>query len=315
MLCPDCKTQTEAGSRFCSQCGTYLSVRPGFADWDLLQLSPESFLDSLAIGLPLIWLNADALWSESKEIAALGPRRAVGIMQALAEEEAAKVLLLFDAMRCPSSMFKEFRRLVRQVDQHLGKGIYARYYGTSPGDIAETKRIVEYERSGFVREGEFGEFILPNSITTGRESRLYVSYIRNDDGSHEWHQPFDPSFRLSGLGQSAAIRVADALYTAGLFKRDALAFASEFWRKKPFHDVGTDPLAPEAEGMLPWRSLTNMNIEMLHGLFERNLLSSLATLEVQQTIAHDLLFPLYPFDLAMTKNFDLLPEPDWPGEY
>ncbi len=244
----------------------------------------------------------------------LGPSRGVCILQGFAEEEAAKALILFDAIRCPASFADKFSRLVRQIDQHVGKGVYVRYYGTSPGDMTEVKRIVDSVRQGFYREGEYGEFILPNQIKTSRESLLYVSYVRNDDGTHGWLAPRNP-FHFEVLSNSGTMRAVKALHAAGIFEVEALKVVRDYWRKIPFADIGSDPLAVDRGTLILWRQLTDLNFGMLKELDRRGLLSSAATVEHQQTLLRELLFPLYPFDLSITKNFRDLPPPDSPYSY
>lgn len=314
MKCRDCDEANEEGYRYCFNCGAYLAVKPGPAHWDLLQLSRMDFLTTVAEGLPLIWENSARLWRESVDLRQLGPSQSVGILQSFAEEEAAKVLILLDAVRCPASSKNEFGRLVKQLDQHVGKGIYVRYYGTSPSDMTEVKRIVEVERQGFSREGEYGEFILPNSITTSRESRLYVSYVRNDDGTHEWHIPYKP-LHFEGLGSSGIIRVVEALHAAGVFEVESLKAFREYWESIPFVDIGDNPVNLDRETSIGWRQLTDLNLGMLKELDQRGVLSPAATVEHQRTLVQQLLFPLYPFDLSIRENFRDLPPPDSPYSY
>jgi hypothetical protein len=99
-------------------------------------------LEIVSEGLPLIYDNATALWNEAQEIGTFGNRRAVGILQLFAEEEAAKSLLLFDAVRCPRTRKEEFRRLVSGFGNHLAKGIYVKYYGSRLADLHEARTIV-----------------------------------------------------------------------------------------------------------------------------------------------------------------------------
>jgi hypothetical protein len=54
---------------------------------------------------------------------------------------------------------------------------------------------------------------------------------------------------------------------------------------------------------------------MLRTLAERSLLSADMTEETQVVLTHELLFPLYPFDLSLNRNFKELPPPDWPEDY
>lgn len=150
--------------------------RPQADHLHFLQLPRAQFLQTMSEGLPSIAQNALDLWREASEFANHGHRRAVGILQALAEEEAAKVLLLFDALRCPDRRRADRDRLVRQFATHLAKGIYANYYNTRPSDMREVGHIIERQRRAFYREGDYGEFIAPNWIVHSRELRLYVSY-------------------------------------------------------------------------------------------------------------------------------------------
>jgi AbiV family abortive infection protein len=247
----------------------YLPAKPGTSHRDLSQLSPKAFVETLAAGLPLIWNNASSLSEEAAQLERLGRHRSAGILNSFAEEEAAKVLLLFDVLRCPNSLSNRRGQLIGQLDNHIGKGIYVRYYRTSPGDLTEVKRIVDSERKEFWREGEYGEYILPNSITTSREERLYVSYIRKDDGTYEWSAPRDPLFHFSELSRSGVLRVAGALKDAGLFEHDTLRVARDYWQKFHFEDLGDDPLADKMETNVHWRDLTQMNYGMLHILAEQ----------------------------------------------
>jgi hypothetical protein len=46
---------------------------------------------------------------------------------------------------------------------------------------------------------------------------------------------------------------------------------------------------------------------MLRTLSEHDLLSAAITEETQTVLTHELLFPLYPFDLSLNRNFKELP--------
>lgn len=314
MKCGDCGVANDEGDRYCSQCGAYLAVEPGPAHRELLQLSRADFLITVASGLPLIWENASRLWAEASEMSQLGARRSVCILRGFAEEEAAKALILLDAVRCPASFGDKFSNLLKQIDQHVGKGVYARYYGTSPGDMTEVKRIVDSGRQGFYREGEYGEFILPNQIKANRESMLYVSYVRNDDGTRGWHAPRAP-FEFEGRIYPATIRVLDALRAIGIFEVEALKVFRDYWQEIPFADAGIDPQFVAQDRLVNWTKLTDLNFGMLKRLHQEDLLSRAATVEHQNTIIRELLFPLYPFDLSITRNFRDLPPPDSPYSY
>ena len=129
MVCRECGSTVPEGERWCS-CGEYVRREPGPSHRELLQLSSADFLETVSEGLPLIFSNMDELWQEATEISQIGERRAIGILQGIAEEEAGKILLLLDCLRCPTSRSDQRQALLKGFNNHLAKGIYARYYDT-----------------------------------------------------------------------------------------------------------------------------------------------------------------------------------------
>ncbi len=276
-------------------------LKPQSAPFELLQLTRTQFLDTLSEGIPLIVDNVIELWGEANEIAQHGNRRAVGILQAIAEEEAAKAILLFDAVRCPETRGGEFKRLVREFKSHLAKCICASYYNTCPADSQEAQRIVEGKRRSFYRDGEYGEYILPNSFIHFREGRLYVDYFRNADGSHSWVAPLKPDVLFGDIVPSGVIEVVEALSKLQVFTRKGLQIVSNFWHR----------VSPEG---LDWFTLHVHNTRMLEEM-EKEGFEFSAKDDAKQLVVEKLLFPLYPFDLSARKNFDDLPPPEDPMDF
>ncbi len=134
-------------------------------------------------GLPLIYDNATALWNEAQEIAALGNRRAVGILELFAEEEAAKSLLLFDAVRSPRARKDEFRRLVKGLGNHLAKGIYVKYYGSRLADLHEVRTIVNLERREVYREGDYEDRGLATHLDQTNRHNRFVRIQSRDEAN------------------------------------------------------------------------------------------------------------------------------------
>jgi len=308
--CKDCGSAIPDGERYCS-CGAYVRVEPRPSHKDLLQLSRAGFLDALSEGIPLIFGNTIALWREANEISQIGSRRAVGILQALAEEEAAKILLLIDCLRCPPSRAKKFQALLRGFDRHLAKGIYARYYDTSPCDLAEVRRIVDLERRSVYREGDYGEYTAPNMIIHWRERRLYVSYVRNDDGSHSWQAPYPPDLLDGQATPSGVITVVQSMNDLGLVAKTTLAEVAAYWQGIPFESVESDPMQADAAANISWGQLREYNLKMFQpgGVdFESG------DITAARRLIDRWLFPLYPFELEPYGSIaDLAPpeSPDW----
>lgn len=202
--------------------------------------------------------------------------------------------------------------MLKQFDRHLAKGVYARYYDTSPHDLAEVRQIVELETRSFYREGDYGEFALPNTIIYWRESRLYVSYIRNDDGSHSWHAPHPPDFLDGHISPSGAITVVSAMNDLGLFSKATLAEVAAYWQKIPFESV--DPSSPQSDSgtNVSWGQLRDHNLRM----FQPGGINFIAGgLAAAQTLVDRWLFPLYPFDLGERGSIADLAPPDSPDWY
>lgn len=289
--------------------------RPQPAAGDLLQLPRPEFLRTVSEGLPLIMENVANLRRESDEIAQHGNRRAVGILQAIAEEEAAKALMLFDAVRCPENRRHDFERLIPQFYQHLAKGIYAYYYNARPADVGETRRIIQGERQLFYREGEYGEYVMRNWILHYREAQLYVDYVRREDGSHIWQTPYPPDVLGGDVVPSGIIHLAEALNMVNVFSEAGLEVASRFWGAIPIHDDGGEHNEQEEEvPNPPWLELRAHNLRMLEELQNAGIPLVEEHQGAMQTIVNELLYPLYPFDLERIDNFnDLLPadDPDW----
>jgi hypothetical protein len=226
----------------------------------------------------------------------------VGILQAFAEEEAAKALLLFDSLRCPEDRGDDLARLKRQFDQHLAKLICAEYYNTAPADLAEVGHIIENGRRNCYREGQYGEYILPNHMLYMRERRLYVDYFRHADGSRIWQVPYPAEWLFGRVVASWAIEVASALFRLGILSERSLRIVSRFWNE----------ISPDE---IDRRGFEACNLEMLQELRDGGIIAREGTEAHAATIRERLLYPLYPFDLSPIDNFDDLPGPDWPDYF
>jgi hypothetical protein len=107
----------------------------------------------------------------------------------------------------------------------------------------------------------------------------------------------------------------DALHAVGVFEVEALKAFRDYWQEFPFTDAGIDSRPDAIDTIVNWTKLTDLDFGMLKRLDQQDLLSPAATVEHQNTIIRELLFPLYPFDLGITRNFRDLPPPDSPYSY
>lgn len=308
MICTVCHGKNPSGARYCS-CGAYLRAKPGPAPMDMLQLSKSAFLDTVSEGLPLIFGNAMSLWDEAQEIASLGSRRAVGILQSTAEEEAAKILLLIDCLRCPPKHSEQFKKLLKGFDKHLAKGVYSSYYNVSPSDLLDVSRIVSTYCKEFYRDGEYGEYVYRNSITDWRERRLYVSYVRNDDGSYSWQSPYPPELIDGQPCASGVIAVSAAMNDLGMFEQSILSQVAAYWQNIPFEPVSPNSLSAGTCSNVSWCQLSAHNARMFEpgGITFQKVDQGAAAVLIDRW-----LFPLYPFDLESCGSISDLGAPELP---
>ena len=112
------------------------------------------------------------------------------ILRLAAEEEAAKVLILLDAVRCPRvERQSDFNRQLQYFNDHLAKGIYAQYCWRRPHSFSAVREWVDRERKEYYLDGPNNvDWIFYNEILRQREETIYVDYVEND-GAHFWHDP------------------------------------------------------------------------------------------------------------------------------
>ena len=140
---------------------------------------PDGHLfEEIAAGVPLIVENAEGLDAAARRLFEAGEHRASDIIRGFAEEEAAKVPVLLDAVRCESS-----RRLdvLKCYHSHLAKRIYA-LTCTFPNiqTFGELGKLVAGERQPYYLDGPNSvDWIFRNSITAEREMTIYVDYVRD----------------------------------------------------------------------------------------------------------------------------------------
>ncbi len=151
-------------------------------------------------GLPVLLASAQELDDAEKQL----PRehqRARAILIGQAEEEAAKILILLDAVRCPPKRQKAFNRTLGNFYNHLARLIYAAASGWHAATLPELARYVDHDRTSHYLDGQYGpEFLFRNDLLDEREGFLYADLI-DHDGDLEWRKP-GPRF---GGSQSSTI--------------------------------------------------------------------------------------------------------------
>ena len=137
---------------------------------DLCQLADAELFGEVATGISHIVNNANRLDSAAAKLSENDHRHAARIVGNLAEEEAAKGLILLDAVRCPRNRSADRDRTLGYFYDHLAKGIYAEACGWRPADFAEVTRYVESERKEFYLDGPNDvDWIFPNRIDSSKQ--------------------------------------------------------------------------------------------------------------------------------------------------
>ena len=129
----------------------------------LAQLSPDEFFHAVARGFELAIENVETLSTDAETLCKANRPRGGRILKAFAEEEAAKILILLDAVRCPVEPGEDRANLVRQLkafNDHVAKGIYVQYCDWRPSAFEEAVRYTSRERSSlFVNSSDYEAWI------------------------------------------------------------------------------------------------------------------------------------------------------------
>ncbi|MCZ6760324.1 MAG: AbiV family abortive infection protein [Gemmatimonadetes bacterium] len=259
---------------------------------DLCQLPDARFFEEVATGIGHVVEVVERLDPAAHKLSEVGDHHPARILGNLAEEEAAKVLILVDAVRCPRSKQAERSRTLGYFYDHLAKGIYTQVCHWRSMDLAHVTRGIEQERVEHYLDGPNGvDWIFPNRITQEREDDLYVSYVRDDSdeegqGERYWSCPHNEN--LLGHFTPPVINVARALHQVGATAPAGLAVVADVWQ----------PVEVRPE--MRFHELEQLNWRTLEVLEERGLLAD-APGEVRRVIRDRWPFPLWPLDLGLRK--------------
>jgi hypothetical protein len=204
----------------------------------LCQMSPAGRLAFIAEGLPIILTSAQGFWHASAALT--GSPREAEVLRGFAKEEAAKILVLMDLVRCPTALLDDrLGTLVTRFYGHLDRLIYAQVAEWWAEDIVRLRASIEPLRKTHYLEGNIGEYILPNSTLYDRESKLYADIEAYEDGAPLWNAP---TVHSSGFPawKPPVLAVAEAMSALGMFTSAGLKAVAEIWETTAF--TGTESL-------------------------------------------------------------------------
>jgi hypothetical protein len=198
----------------------------------LANLADPAFFESVSRGLELITKNVAEIDECAEALVGSAAGRGRNVLRAVAAEEAAKYLILLDAVRCPRIRQQERVQQLKRFNRHLAKGIYAEVVDIRPADYAEVLNYIKGLRQAYYLDGPNDvDWIFRNSIEANREQALYVDYIRSDDGT-DW---FDPTY-LDDVRSSrpAVIDLIEAMQRIGFGTAEGLGVVAAVWRNSEF---------------------------------------------------------------------------------
>lgn len=253
----------------------------------LCQMPHNQRLAFIAEGLPIILGSAQGFWKAAEQLG--HQTREATVMEGFATEEAAKILILMDVVRCPPKLIaSRLNQLMKWFYDHLARGIYAEATDWRPMDLAQLRSYVDSHRQGHYTEGYAGEYIMPNWTVYGRESALYADVELLQDDTLIWCAPRQPvSTAWSFNRMPAAMRVAEAMQQLGLFTEAGLRATSVIWSSLEYRDKES-----HHEG----RRLTQTLLETLQA--EDLLLPTAEQVHVT-TLYDDWQIPMYNLDFSL----------------
>ncbi len=188
----------------------------------------------LAEGLPVVIASARSFRQASSQLRE--QTREAQVLAGLAEEEAAKILILLDIARCPPKISaSRIGSLIRSFYDHQARLIYAKAVYWRPTNIRQLRECVDDSRRSHFVEGLAGEYILPNWEIYQREACLYADIEASENGELRWNDPTEiPSAYFASEGLDRLIEAMDALR---LFSREGLKIISDVWGSLTFVDL------------------------------------------------------------------------------
>lgn len=198
---------------------------------------PEHFWRDAARGIDLLVSNIRRLDGSAHRASKDGDEATATLLGSFADEEAAKVLILIDAVRCPESEPKTRARTLKRWSKHLWKGIYVLACHWRPADFPEFASNVDHELQPFYLDGPLGvDWIFPNEIISERERQIYVDIVDDitESGSAgrepSWVTPDDFTSSVFGYHTSRCVEVALALHAQGISSERGLRHVAAVWQ-------------------------------------------------------------------------------------
>lgn len=243
----------------------------------------------LAEGLPIILNSANGFWSASQQLKTM--LRESEVLRNHAEEEATKVLIVMDMVRCPKKLTaSKLGTLINWFYDHLARLIYVNATSWRPMHMTQLREYVDDTRQAHYLEGEFGEYIAPNWELSERERMLYADIEAYEDEQPMWNAPKGFSSLLPTF-TPPALALAQSFAALGMFRVEGLRATAEIWNTVEFKDTQS------------FGDSKRLTEQLLRRLIDENLPSDEAADTDVSCLYHSWQMPMYNLD------FSLLPVP------
>ena len=203
---------------------------------DLAVMEDSELFAQIAEGASLVVDNVARLSAAAQCLSAAKQGSVAATLDILAGEEASKVLVLLDAVRCPRDQATR-ERVLRRFNDHVAKGIYTKACSWVPVTFEDLRTYVESERASHYLDGPHGfDWVMKNAIRGERDRQLYVDFVGyfeagSEAGKKEWITPYGDELS-SGLPRHSpeVVRVVEALHRAGATTQSGLEVIATCWR-------------------------------------------------------------------------------------
>jgi hypothetical protein len=253
----------------------------------LCQMKYDDRLTFLAEGLPIILESSRVFCPASQQLKEM-PREA-DVLKNHAEEEAAKILIIMDIVRCPKKLCaSKIGAMVKWFYDHLARLIYANAASWSAMNVTQLREYVDNSRQAHYLEGNCGEYILPNSEIATREGKFYADIEAYEDDKPHWHAPSGyASHSLFGSFMPPALGLAEAFSALGLFSVKGVRLVAETWNELEFKDTQS---AADSDRLIK---------QLIGQINTRNLATDAAEQNDVDRLYHSWQLPMYNLDFSL----------------
>lgn len=243
-------------------------------------------LEVIAEGLALIGENVRSLRDDIAYLYDGKRLRAAEVMTGLADEKAAKTLILLDLVRAGVSDPQMLKQQTSRFYEHLARCIYAEVAHMAPASFGEIQDLVDLERKSHYLDGpDDVDWIFPNKLITHRVQRLYVDYVV-DHGDARWVSP--RRFEDVGFGPLIeAPNLVIALEQTGCTSLARLRICAEEWEGVV--------MEPDTH----WQVVASINPRILARLAKQDHAFAAASGQDRRRIIDHWTFPLTGLNLTM----------------